>query len=152
VICLLLIKSSKNALAFAGVFLLFLYISPVQAVNCPPSYIKDVGGQCVCPTGTVDVGGQCVSTTCPIGQIWNGSTCVLDPKQCPTGQYWDGAACQTDPTYVPPTSTTTSTVIYQIKFFSDPVITHNDIMAAIWTISKFWGAAAVFRLAVLITR
>jgi hypothetical protein len=48
-----------------------------------------------CSAGYALIGGACVSTSCPVGQVWNGSSCVTDTN-CPSGQVWNGTVCTTD--------------------------------------------------------
>ena len=46
-----------------------------------------------CPTGQTWNGSSCVvNTSCPTGQTWNGSSCVINTT-CPPGSTWNGSSC-----------------------------------------------------------
>lgn len=44
------------------------------------------------------------STTCPLGQTYNNTTCQCEGNACNSGQVFDGTKCQCDPTQVQPGS------------------------------------------------
>jgi hypothetical protein len=53
-----------------------------------------------CPTGQLLEGSVCVNDTlnCPSGQHLEGNTCVPDTQSCPTGQHLEGNTCVPDTT------------------------------------------------------
>ena len=57
----------------------------MSSSTCPIGQSWD-GSACVCPSGSHKSGSSCIS--CPSGQSWNGSACA-----CPSGSHWNGSSC-----------------------------------------------------------
>jgi len=62
---------------------------PLTAAGCP-------SGPAPCPGGTSrTMMDTCPEPTCPPGQSWNGTVCLVSPlpQPCPAGQTWNGSQC-----------------------------------------------------------
>ena len=56
-------------------------------------FIVGSGTDTSCPTGQTWNGTTCVvNTSCPTGQTWNGTSCVINTT-CPAGSIWNGSTC-----------------------------------------------------------
>ncbi|MEK7624690.1 MAG: hypothetical protein AAB404_03170 [Patescibacteria group bacterium] len=69
--------------------------------ECSAEYIDSCSVGATCPNGQYWSGTACVistTTSCGSGQYWNGTACVSSTTTACTGsQYWNGAACVASP-------------------------------------------------------